>query len=305
MVKLEIKKKILLLGDTDSINIEIIAKSFKNLRNKTDYILLCNRKELSKNKYIKKFKIEINEVYDPIKFTDYKKNYLNIFNIEDVSNEKYLNLINQIKIGNNISNKTKFDLVTMPINKSIFKKKMNFVGMTEYLGKINSKTTVMLMYGNKFSVIPYTTHINIKKIHNYIRKNYIENFLKNIFINLNKSFYKTNFKDIKFLCYNPHCSENGTLGKEDILIKKILSKFNNIKGPLSADSAFNKIEKSTLFISTYHDQVLIPFKILNRESLNLTLGLNYRRLSPAHGTAKDIKNKNIADNKSYLKCLLF
>ena len=37
----------------------------------------------------------------------------------------------------------------------------------------------------------------------------------------------------------------------------------------------------------------------------MTLGLNYRRLSPAHGTAKDIINKNLADNTSYLACQLF
>ena len=61
-----------------------------------------------------------------------------------------------------------------------------------------------------------------------------------------------------------------------------------------------KIKKNTLFISTYHDQALIPFKILNKKSINITLGLNYRRLSPAHGTAKDIKNKNKSDNTSYL-----
>ena len=39
--------------------------------------------------------------------------------------------------------------------------------------------------------------------------------------------------------------------------------------------------------------------------MNITLGLNYRRLSPAHGTAKDIKNKNIADNTSYLNVYYF
>ena len=53
----------------------------------------------------------------------------------------------------------------------------------------------------------------------------------------------------------------------------------------------------------YHDQALIPFKILNKKGINLTLGLNYRRLSPAHGTANDIKFKNIADISSYLACM--
>ncbi|MGA1198079.1 MAG: hypothetical protein ACO36I_16450 [Candidatus Latescibacterota bacterium] len=36
----------------------------------------------------------------------------------------------------------------------------------------------------------------------------------------------------------------------------------------------------------------------------MTVGLNFRRLSPAHGTAKDIINKNISDNTSYLSCML-
>ena len=53
----------------------------------------------------------------------------------------------------------------------------------------------------------------------------------------------------------------------------------------------------------YHDQVLIPFKILNKKGINLTLGLNYRRLSPAHGTARDIKYKNIANSSSYIACM--
>ena len=54
----------------------------------------------------------------------------------------------------------------------------------------------------------------------------------------------------------------------------------------------------------YHDQVLIPFKILNQKGLILTLGLNYKRLSPAHGTAKDIKFKNKADiSFLYLACM--
>ena len=59
---------------------------------------------------------------------------------------------------------TKFDLITMPINKSVFKKKIKFIGMTEYLGKINKCETMMLMHGEMFSVIPLTTHINLKNM---------------------------------------------------------------------------------------------------------------------------------------------
>ena len=36
-------------------------------------------------------------------------------------------LLNQIKISNHLSNKTKLDLVTLPINKSVLKKKLNLM----------------------------------------------------------------------------------------------------------------------------------------------------------------------------------
>ena len=36
----------------------------------------------------------------------------------------------------------------------------------------------------------------------------------------------------------------------------------------------------------------------------MTLGLNYRRMSPAHGTAKDIKYKNVSDNSSFVECMI-
>ena len=305
MEKRKTKKKIIFLGDTNSINIELVIKSFKFLKNKVNYIIVCNKNELTKNKFFKKSKLKINEILDPINFINYKKENLNIFNVENINRKKYLNLLNQIKISNEIANLTKYDLITMPINKDVFKKKISFIGMTEYLGFLNKKQTSMLMYGDSFSIIPITTHINLKTINKFINFKFLNSYLENVLYNLKKKIYALNYKEIIFLCYNPHCGESGTLGAEDILIKKIIKNFKKIKGPYPADSAFDINKKNRLYISTYHDQSLIPFKILNKKSLNLTLGLNYRRLSPAHGTAKDIKNKYVADNTSYLTCQLF
>ena len=305
MGKQKIKKKFIFLGEEDSINVELIIKSFSFLKDKVHYILLCNKKDIINNNYFKKNNIKINEILNPINFTNYKKNMLNIFNIENISSMKYLNLLNQIKIANNLSNITRYDLITMPINKAIFKRKINFIGMTEYLGSINKKSTLMLMHGDYFSIIPMTTHINVKDIYKFISIKKINNFLKRIHKNIDNNYYGLKFKKIKFLCFNPHCGEEGTLGTEDLLIKKIIKKNNKISGPYPADSAFNKIDNKTLYISTYHDQALIPFKILNKQSMNITLGLNYIRLSPSHGTGKEIKNKSLSDNSSYLKCLLY
>ena len=42
----------------------------------------------------------------------------------------------------------------------------------------------------------------------------------------------------------------------------------------------------------YHDQVLSPYKALyNFDAINITAGLPYVRVSPDHGTGKDIIKK--------------
>ena len=56
----------------------------------------------------------------------------------------------------------------------------------------------------------------------------------------------------------------------------------------------------------YHDQVLGPFKALyGYNAINLTLGLKYFRLSPDHGTAKDIVGKNKANPESLICAINF
>ena len=79
-------------------------------------------------------------------------------------------------------------------------------------------------------------------------------------------------------------------------------------GPISPDTAFliNKKYKFDVIIGMYHDQVLTPFKSLFRfDAINITLGLKYLRVSPDHGPAEDIVNKNKANHLSLLRCVKF
>ena len=300
---LSMRNKYVFLGDINSVNVEIISKSHPCLKGKLRYILLGNINDIKKYLLRIKSKLKINEILNPLDFAEFNDRYLNIFNIENNNSKKYKNLLNQLYIADTLSNTTNYDLITMPINKNVFKKYIKFIGLTEYLGEINRKKTLMLMCGEKFSITPFTTHINPKYISKNLNKEALHNFLKNIQKMVIDKRYNLNFNYIKFLCYNPHCGENNTIGNEDSKIQKVVSKFKNIKGPYPADSAFVNINKKTLFISTYHDQALIPFKALNTKGVNMTLGLDYRRISPAHGTALDIKYKNISDNTSYIECM--
>ena len=297
------KNKYVFLGDINSINVEIISNSHPSLKGKIKYILLGNVNDVKKYLSIIKSKLKINEILNPLDFGEFKAQFINIFNIENNNSKKYKNLLNQLTIANTLSNRTNYDLITMPINKDLFKKYIKFIGLTEYLGEINRKKTVMLMHGEKFSITPITTHINPKYISENLNKERLDSFIKNLQKMVLDKRYNLYFNYIKFLCYNPHCGENNSIGNEDSKIQKVLSKYKDIKGPYPADSAFVNITKKTLFISTYHDQALIPFKTLNAKGINMTLGLDYRRISPAHGTALDIKYKNISDNTSYIECM--
>ena len=304
------KIKLVYVGDLNSINLEIIANSHSYLvKKKIKYILIGDITKIKKYfSVIKNDSIKLIEVFN---FTDIfyiKRNAIFIFDLQSKQLEKSDLIINQVNISNNLSRINSLDLITMPINKSVIKKNYKFNGMTEYFKKINNRETLMLMKGENFSIIPLTTHIKFKNILNNFNKIDFYNKLKKIILLIKNK--KIIYNEIIVLGVNPHAGENGTLGNEEIIMKKIIDKviiafdFKNIKGPLSADSAFQSTNKGQLFISFYHDQALIPFKILNKKSINHTIGLSFNRLSPAHGTAEDIIFKNLSDNTSYIQCML-
>ena len=56
----------------------------------------------------------------------------------------------------------------------------------------------------------------------------------------------------------------------------------------------------------YHDQVLSPYKaIYNFNAINITAGLPFIRVSPDHGTGKDIIKKNMANPMSLIESIKF
>ena len=116
-------------------------------------------------------------------------------------------------------------------------------------------------------------------------------------------------KKLAVLGLNPHAGEEGLLGTEEHLIKQDLEKWKNkVEGPLVPDVAFLKKnrQKFFIYICLYHDQGLIPFKMIHeRKSFQSSLGLPFIRTSVSHGTAKDIFGKNKAEAESMKQALLW
>jgi 4-hydroxythreonine-4-phosphate dehydrogenase len=101
---------------------------------------------------------------------------------------------------------------------------------------------------------------------------------------------------------NPHAGEQGRIGHEDRdviapAVARLRDAGFDATGPLSADTMFHAAARATydLAICMYHDQALIPIKVLDfDEGVNVTLGLPIVRTSPDHGTAFGIAGRGSA-----------
>lgn len=117
---------------------------------------------------------------------------------------------------------------------------------------------------------------------------------------------------------NPHAGEHGVLGREEneIIIpavEKLRSLGVDITLPQPSDTLFLgaaralKSEENLpydCYIAMYHDQGLIPMKLLAGEkAVNVTIGLDILRTSPSHGTAFDIAGKGIANPGSMIEAI--
>ncbi|HWW60900.1 MAG TPA: 4-hydroxythreonine-4-phosphate dehydrogenase PdxA [Thermoanaerobaculia bacterium] len=101
---------------------------------------------------------------------------------------------------------------------------------------------------------------------------------------------------------NPHAGEGGRFGDEETIIARgiELARADGIviTGPHPPDTVFRGAAEGAydVVMAMYHDQGLIAVKTLDfAESVNITIGLPYLRVSVDHGTAFDIAGKGVAD----------
>ncbi len=311
---------IIIAGDPNSINSEIISKTWKKISPslKRKLYLIANFDLI--NKQLKKIKSKIpicevqqideDSITKELKIINVPLNFKNPFNVSLKNSREYtikcFNLAHHLTQKKNIKG-----LINCPINKRLLSKSKK-IGVTEFLAskcKVNNDSEVMLIHNKKFSVVPITTHINIKNVSKKISINFIIKKIETLQKDFKKLFNKR--PKIGILGLNPHNAELFYDSEEVRTIIPAISKLKkkgfNITGPLSADTLFiNNYKKYDVVVGMYHDQVLTPFKSLfHFDAINITLGLKYIRVSPDHGPAKDMINKNKANYLSLLKCVKF
>jgi len=203
-------------------------------------------------------------------------------------------------------------LVTAPISKeSTHLAGSGFPGHTEMLKELTeSENAVMMFEGGRFRVVLVTIHTALSEVPGLITKDSVLNTIRITDTALREMF---NIPEPRLaVCgLNPHAGESGAFGYEEITdikpaVTEAVKEGINAEGPLPADTLFyyaNRGKWDTV-IAMYHDQGLVPFKMLSfNEGVNVTIGLPIIRTSPDHGTAFDIAWKGAADPSSMIAAI--
>jgi 4-hydroxythreonine-4-phosphate dehydrogenase len=198
--------------------------------------------------------------------------------------DKALNLLAEKKINR---------LVTAPLSKeAVGLVERGFSGHTEYLaGHFRTRNFAMMMVSPRLKAVLATRHIRLGDVATSLRTADIAKLICLIYDSLKVQFKIRNPR-IVFAAVNPHAGVDTFLGPEERKIVAAIRKSGKpVSGPYPADTLFcgRNLERFDLVICAYHDQAMIPFKLLSfHDGVNLTLGLPIIRTSPAHGVAYDL-----------------
>jgi len=193
-------------------------------------------------------------------------------------------------------------IVTGPINKQAWQMAgFRWRGHTDLLAsRTRARRHAMMFVSPRLKVVLATAHIPLMEIRNVLT-------IGRVFDPIDLGWEACREMGIEnpsiaVTGLNPHAGEGGLLGDEETrLITPAIDAAReagiDVHGPFPADTVFIDAAagKWDLVVAMYHDQGLIPVKLLGWDkAVNYTLGLPIIRTSPDHGTAFDIAGRNTA-----------
>jgi len=187
-------------------------------------------------------------------------------------------------------------VVTAPLHKEALQLAgVPYPGHTEMLAALTgTRRYCMMMASPGINVCLATTHIALARVASELTVSRIGEVIRLADAAMRRFGRPTPRLTVCGL--NPHAGEHGLFGDEEqrLILPAVLAARADglqVSDPLPPDTAFipSMREKTDAYIVMYHDQGLIPFKMLAFETgVNVTLGLPLVRTSVDHGTAFDI-----------------
>lgn len=202
-------------------------------------------------------------------------------------------------------------VVTAPISKTSWERAgYRWPGHTElFMHRTRAKRCVMTFVGPQLRVALATAHVPIIKLRDLLT---IGCVFDPIDIG-HESCRRLGIEEPRIaVCgLNPHAGEGGLFGDEEArvitpAIEMARGHGIDARGPFPADSIFRAAAagRYDLVVAMYHDQGLIPVKLLEPEdSVNWSAGLPIVRTSPDHGTAFDIAGRDKASPRSMMAAI--
>lgn len=290
-------------GDPDGIGLEVSLKALKSLgpQAKTQFVLWSHADKKIASSYLKKFEIvQVDNLKEALKVSPRSKQLIQIRSnsspSEWVRESAVAGLNGEIQA-----------LCTGPLSKLSPGAGKGHTGIFREL--CPNEELFMLFLGKEFNVVLLTDHIPVDQVQAKLKADKLKAACQNIQKFFDRQGKKK--KPIGILGLNPHSGEEGKIGDEELLVlKPFIQKFRtkfSLEGPLVPDAAFLKAnwKRYCAYLCLYHDQGLIPFKLVHGQSggAQVTLGLPFIRTSVDHGTAKDIYGKNKADPGSMIDAI--
>lgn len=291
-------------GDINSIGLEVTIKALQSLRSSQSTFLIFREprpkkvcwRPLSKNR-----SLVVNDLDSALTEAHSTK-----------SKYQFIEITSQDSPAQWVATAANFCLegklngmVTGPVSKKTFlDARLDSVGHTPLLKKIcAAKEAYMGFLGRHFNVILLTGHIPLSEVERHLSKPLLELAVDEILRwrrDLPQEFTK---KPLGIIGLNPHSGEDGIIGHfEHNILRDLIHSQKTLRGPLVPDAAFGREHwgKYSFYLALYHDQGLIPFKMIHGHSggAHVTIGLPIVRTSVDHGTAVEMAGKGVARSES-------